>query len=195
MFSPSSERNKDPILEVFHSRMPEKGSLLEIACGSLQHALHMAPCFAELNWHTSDISETAIENGQALLKQGALPTNVLPPLYLDVLHKPWPHADLQAIYSANLFHISPYEVVAAFFAGARQSLAASGSVFVYGPFKEEGQHTSAGNEAFDTDLRSRNAAWGIRDLEQVILEAQKHRISLSERIQMPANNLFLHFRI
>ena len=195
MFSPSSERNKDPILDVFRSRMPNTGSLLEIACGSLQHALHMAPCFPELKWHSSDISASAIENGQVLLSQGALPDNVIAPMYLDVLRNPWPLTDLQAVYSANLFHISPYEVVPAFFAGARQSIASPGDVFVYGPYKEGGKHTSGSNEEFDADLRSRNPAWGIRDLEQVVTEADEQQMSLCERIQMPANNLFLHFKI
>ncbi|MFT7651084.1 MAG: hypothetical protein ACI9ON_001865 [Limisphaerales bacterium] len=194
MFSPSSERNKDPILDVFRSRMPHQGHLLEIAAGSLQHALYMAPCFPELDWHTSDISAPAIENGQVLLNQGALPKNVFPPTYLDVLSKPWPLTDLQAIYSANLFHISPYEVVPAFFAGARQSVTSPGDVFIYGPYKEGGKHTAAGNEEFDADLRSRNPTWGIRDLEQVVSEAIEQKFVLSERIQMPANNLFLHFK-
>jgi hypothetical protein len=47
---------------------------------------------------------------------------------------------------------------------------------------------------FDIDLRERNSEWGIRDLETVEAEGNKHGFVLKEVIEMPANNLFVWFR-
>ncbi|WP_371418330.1 DUF938 domain-containing protein [Methylocapsa sp. S129] len=36
-----------------------------------------------------------------------------------------------------------------------------------GPYKREGFETAPSNQAFDRNLRNRNPAWGLRDLEAV----------------------------
>ena len=48
--------------------------------------------------------------------------------------------------------------------------------------------------AFDMSLRQRNAAWGIRDLELVVAEAEQHGLTWVETIDMPANNLVVLFQ-
>ena len=50
------------------------------------------------------------------------------------------------------------------------------------------------NRCFDVSLRQRNEAWGIRDLEMVVKEAQSHGLLFVETIEMPANNLCVIFR-
>jgi Protein of unknown function (DUF938) len=47
---------------------------------------------------------------------------------------------------------------------------------------------------FDIDLRERNSEWGIRDLETVEAEGNKHGFVLKEVHEMPANNMFVWFR-
>jgi hypothetical protein len=58
-----------------------------------------------------------------------------------------------------------------------------------------GGHTAASNEAFDADLRTRNAAWGVRDLEDVQHHARECGLEPGEVVTMPANNLSVIFRV
>jgi hypothetical protein len=66
-----------------------------------------------------------------------------------------------------------------------------GLLLTYGPYLEANVSTAPSNAAFDADLRSRNADWGIRRLEAVAAEAERCGLFLRERIAMPANNLLL----
>lgn len=188
MFSPASERNKEPIRQVFADKLTNLGSLLELACGSLQHACHIAPDHKHLVWQPSDIDPQVLEHGQHI----DLPSNVRPPLYLDVTGEHWPIQAIDAIYAANLLHISERAVLPALFQGAGRLGARS--VFLYGPFTINGQHTSEGNLKFDASLRTQNPEWGIHDLFDVRAAAADHDFSEFASISMPANNLFLHFQ-
>lgn len=192
LFSPASERNKEPIFAQIGSRFPASGKVLELACGSLQHALHFAPRLPSIRWQPTDINQDVIAYGRELKE---LPGNVNRPTYLDATDTPWPFSDMDVVYTANLLHISPLAVLSNLFVGARQALAKDGQVFVYGPFKIDGMHTSPSNEAFDLDLKSRDASWGIRDLQDVVNYAESQNFQLSEKIKMPANNLLLVFTI
>ena len=46
---------------------------------------------------------------------------------------------------------------------------------------------------FDGWLKSRDPAWGVRDLEGVVEAALKEGLVLKKKIKMPANNLSLLF--
>jgi hypothetical protein len=94
----------------------------------------------------------------------------------------------------NLIHIAPWSVTEGLIRGAARVLSADGGLFLYGPFREGGAHTSTGNAAFDQELRRRDAALGIRDLEDVIALAERSGLRVAERIAMPANNLSVVFR-
>jgi hypothetical protein len=48
--------------------------------------------------------------------------------------------------------------------------------------------------AFDADLRSRNPAWGIRDLRAVVEEATGAEVAWVAQRPMPANNVCLVFQ-
>ena len=50
------------------------------------------------------------------------------------------------------------------------------------------------NEAFDANLRARDASWGVRDVEAVEAAASARGFVAIERVAMPANNLTLIFR-
>lgn len=190
LFSPASERNKEPILQVLKQHLPQQGSVLELACGSLQHALHFTAHFTKLNWIPTDIDPTALAHGQQL---NSLPANLARPAYLNVLELPWSVQTVDAIYTANLLHISPAAVCTHLFAGGHAALHPGGPLIIYGPFKEDGRHTSEGNERFDADLRARNPAWGIRELEAVVATAASHGFVLQQDVDMPANNRMLIF--
>ena len=190
MFSPASDRNKTPIADVLRNRLPPKGRLLELACGSQQHACHIAPEHPYILWQPTDIDPAALSWGATL----DTPDNVAGVCRLDVTELPWALTDtFDAIYTANLLHISPEIVGPALFRGARQCLNPNGQIFVYGPFSIDGQHTSEGNKRFDASLRQQNSAWGIRDLSAVTGSALDNGFLLHECISMPANNLMLVF--
>ena len=191
MFSPAAERNKEPIFKVLQPRLNQASRLLEIACGSLQHACYMAPQLPALEWLPTDIDQEALKYGQSLTSR---PDSVAPPVYLDVHEDTWPIDDVDAVYAANLLHISPASVMAALFEGCGRALRPDGAVHLYGPFKQNGRYTSPGDAAFDDNLQSRNPAWGIRNLEDVLSAAQAAGIRLSEQTAMPANNWLLTFR-
>ena len=77
--------------------------------------------------------------------------------------------------------------------GAARVLPPDGKLFLYGPYRRGGQHTAPSNEAFDLDLRARNPAWGVRDLEAVAELAETHGFGPPQVEPMPANNFVLVF--
>lgn len=195
MFSPASERNKAPIAEALQALLPARGTLLELACGSLQHACHIAPKHPLLKWLPTDIDADVLAHGEAQHTTNALPPNVEAPRLLDAsAPPPWFETDpLDVIYTANLLHVSALETARGVFAGAAHHLAERGQLLIYGPFKRNGQHTSAGNRQFDEDLRRRNTGWGIRDIEALEDMASQSDLCLEQAIPMPANNFLLRF--
>jgi hypothetical protein len=93
-----------------------------------------------------------------------------------------------------MIHISPWAATLGLMAGAERVLRPGGLLFLYGPFKIDGVHTAPSNAAFDADLRARDPAWGIRDADEVAALADRHCLTVVERIAMPANNFSLLFR-
>jgi hypothetical protein len=69
-----------------------------------------------------------------------------------------------------------------------------GILYLYGPYKIDGKHTSLSNESFDLSLRSQNKNWGVRNMEDICAEAKKHGLMFSKKIEMPSNNLSLIFK-
>jgi hypothetical protein len=93
-----------------------------------------------------------------------------------------------------MIHIAPWSAAVGLVAGAARVLPDHGLLYLYGPYRRGGGHTAPSNEAFDRDLRRRNPAWGIRDLEAVTALAEAHGFASPEVIDMPANNLSVIFR-
>jgi hypothetical protein len=92
-----------------------------------------------------------------------------------------------------VIHIAPWQIAEGLFAGAGRYLRGGGELFLYGPFKRDGKHTSISNAVFDTSLREGNPEWGVRDLEAVEVLAARTGLRLAEIAEMPANNLTLVF--
>jgi hypothetical protein len=191
--SPAAQRNRAAILEVLQRVLPPAGCALEIASGSGEHAAHFARGLPDWQWQPTDADADALASISAWCSGLA---NVLPPLHLDVTSPVWAGVgdDLPAIFCANMLHISPWSTCAALMQGAARQLSAQGLLLVYGPFVADGEATAASNLAFDADLRSRNANWGLRSLGDVVTVAAAAGLQLRERIAMPANNLFLVWR-
>ena len=188
--SAAAERNKGPIAAELQRLLPAQGLLLEIASGTGQHAAHCASVLPGWRWQPSDADPGALASIGAWC--AGLP-NVLPPLSLDVMAPAWLGAPavVDAIFCANMIHIAPWPVCGALMNGASRHLAPQGRLLMYGPYLEQGLATAPSNLAFDADLRRRNAAWGLRPLDEVLDLARGAGLHLHERVAMPANNLLL----
>jgi hypothetical protein len=196
--STAAERNKQPILDVLLRVLPAQGKALEIASGTGQHVAWFAAGLPGWTWQPTDADASALPEIAACVAEANVP-NVRPPLRLDVMAPQWPADgpcfghEFDAIYCANMLHISPWPTCAALMRGAARHLARDGVLITYGPYLEDDVPTAPGNLAFDQSLRARNPAWGIRRLREVNAEAQLNGFALRERHAMPANNLLLVF--
>ncbi|CAN5507295.1 DUF938 domain-containing protein [soil metagenome] len=197
-FSPAADRNKQPILEALQKLLPPQGRALEIASGTGQHTAWFAAALPGWRWQPTDADPEALPAIAAWTGGSGL-ANVDAPLGLDVMSANWPAegaaftAPFDAIYCANMLHISPWATCAALLRGSARYLAPGGLLVTYGPYLEDDVATSPGNLAFDESLRSRNPAWGIRRLQDVRAEAAAMGLRLQSRQPMPANNLLLAF--
>ena len=189
--APATARNRDPILAVLRRVLPPTGLVLEVASGTGEHVAHFAAALPGLVFQPSDpdASRRASIDGWAM---GA--ANIRPAMVLDATASEWPVSAADAVLCCNMIHIAPWEAAVGLIAGAGRILGGGGVLFLYGPYRRGGQHTAASNEAFDADLRQRNPAWGVRDLEAVAALAAKTGFSAPEIVEMPANNLSVIFR-
>ena len=188
---PSADRNKGPILEILERVLPPDASVLEIASGSGQHAVHFARELPGITWQPSDVDPERRGSIRSWRGESGL-ENLLDPLTVDVTESDWKVGTFDAVYNSNLIHIAPWECCLGLLAGARRHVRPGGLLIIYGPFKIGGEHTAPSNRAFDEDLRSRDPRWGVRDLEAV--QEAADGFDLEERVEMPANNQTLVFR-
>ena len=188
--APAAERNREPILAVLREVLPASGLVLEIASGTGQHVIHFAAALPQLDWQPSDPDADARASVAAWTAHAGL-ANVRAPLELDVERTPWAIGAAQAVLCINMVHISPWTATQALFDGASRLLDGGGVLYLYGPYRRHGAHTSPGNEAFDQQLRSRNPAWGVRDMETVVTLGEAHGFACGEPVAMPANNFSL----
>ena len=192
--SPSTARNRDPILAVLKPRLPASGAVLEIAAGAGEHAVYFAAALPGLQWRPTDPDLEALVSIAAWREHQGSP-NLLPPLRLDAADPDaWPDAAFDGVVNINMIHISPWSATEGLMRGAERVLSAGGVLFLYGPYFEVGAQTAPSNLEFDLSLKARNPVWGVRALEAVKALAAAHRLGLEERIAMPDNNLALFFR-
>jgi len=195
-YAPATERNRQPILEVLQKFIPQEGNILEIASGTGEHACFFAPCFPNQQWIPSD-PDRLLRFSIEAWRQDCKSDNLQIPLDINVTLFDWDekitHTAIAVIIAINLIHISPWSACQGLMAGAGRLLPSGGILYLYGPYKQQGQHTAISNEAFDQSLRSRNSEWGVRNLEEVVQLAETHQLILQQIIPMPANNLSLIF--
>jgi hypothetical protein len=101
--------------------------------------------------------------------------------------------ELTAVLSCNVIHIAPWAVAEGIVRGAARVLAPGAALILYGPFKQGGRHTGAGNASFDASLRAENPGWGVRDLDEVAALAAAAGLGPARITRMPSNNLAVAF--
>jgi len=207
-YAPATQRNREPILNVLRQVLPSTGTVLEIASGSGEHAIAFAPQLAPCKWLPSDPNSIALASIAAWRRAYPAP-NLYPPIQLDVTETPWtveqnplPNelletdfdlSAIRAIVNINMIHISPWSACLGLMAGANRILPIGGILYLYGPYKQQGNHTAESNRVFDQNLRSQNPAWGVRDLEAVVEAATAQSLTFVKTVSMPANNLSVIF--
>ena len=192
--SPSTARNAEPILAVLRAHMPARGRVLEVACGTGEHALAFSAALPGLTWTPTDPDPEALASAEAWREAGS--ANLRSPLRLDASDAAtWPEGPYEAIFCANMIHISPWAATEGLMRLAGHVLLRPGGLLVtYGPYLEADRDTAPSNLAFDESLKSRDAAWGLRDRDEVVQAALDQGLALTRRVEMPANNLMLLFR-
>jgi Protein of unknown function (DUF938) len=192
-YASATERNRDFILDVLRDVLPTTGVILEIASGSGEHIVHFARNFPSLVFQPSDPEPEALLSVAAWV-EAAQVTNVRAPIVLDASRSHWPIASADGIICINMVHISPWDATVGLIRGAAATLPPGSPLYLYGPYKRKGFATAPSNQAFDRNLRDRNPAWGLRDLEAVAAIAQSVGFSVPTVTEMPANNLSVVFR-
>lgn len=195
-FSPACERNQDPIAAELARLLPRPAQrpcrVLEIGSGTGQHAVYFQQTLPWLEWQASDVAANLPDIQARFDQQGA--GRMIAPLRLQIGQADWPGESFDAVFTANTLHIMPFDLAPALLAGATRVLATGGVLLIYGPFSNQGQHSSDSNRAFDQSLRARDPQMGIRDLALLDSMAQSARFERVGTVSMPANNLLLHFK-
>lgn len=176
------------------------GDVIEAGSGTGQHVVCFAGHTPAITWWPSDLNDNHLRSIAAWIAHQNL-ANVRPPLRVDLSNPEWcaemsdgrGPGKLLAVFCANVLHIAPWRVAEGLIAGAARYLQADGRLFLYGPFKRDGKHTALSNAVFDTSLRENNPEWGVRDIQEMTALAQRNGLTLTEIVDMPANNLILAF--
>lgn len=196
-YSPSAARNREPIREALKTRLTLPASVLEIASGTGEHGAYLVEAFDGLSWTYSDIDPPSLDSQKAW-RDADRTGRLSGPLTIDAASKHWDDAEVpgqwDAIFTANMVHIAPFEVTKGLIAGARALLRQQGQLILYGPFARNGL-LAPSNAAFSENLKSRDVRWGVRDLDiDLVPLAIRANLALEDVIEMPANNLMVFFR-
>jgi hypothetical protein len=191
--APATERNREPIAAILRDVLPASGTVLEVASGTGEHAIHFARGFPALSWQPSDPDPAALASIRAWAETARLP-NLRPPLLLDASAPEWPIDHADAILCINMVHISPWEATVGLLEHSAKLLPVGGPLILYGPYFQQGVETAPSNLAFDESLQGRDSRWGIRQLEDVVALAESLGLHLESVHPMPANNLSMVLR-
>jgi len=193
-FAPAAARNREALLEVLARVLPDTGTVLEIASGSGEHAVHFARALPWLEFQPSDPDADSRASIDAWRVHEGLP-NLRAALAIDVTAPDWPvTGPIAAMLCSNMIHIAPWEAAVGLLRRAGERLEPGSPLVLYGPFSRGGQHTAQSNQRFDASLRERDPRWGVRDLDDVTAEAQRRGLVLDEVVPMPANNFSVVLR-
>src|ERR671916_1565224 len=108
--APATVRNRDAILAALRRHLPARGSVLEVASGTGEHAVHFAAALPHLVFQPSDPDPGARASIDAWAAGARLP-NLRPALALDVTGPDWEAAaagGAEAVLCVNMVHIAPW---------------------------------------------------------------------------------------
>ncbi len=195
-FSQACENNKEPILQVLKKAFANVHNVLEVGSGTGQHAVHFAPNLAHLQWHCSDVEDYHEGINQWI---DEFPSkNLHRPFTLKLARDEWVSVSpntlqlFDGIYTANTAHIMLEHEIKSLMQLVSQYLPNNGVFCQYGPFIVDGKFTSESNQEFHEKLIAKGRG-GYRDIDQ--LASWAPQLVLSEKLDMPANNMMLVWRV
>lgn len=198
LFAPTFARNGGPIREALLPQIAGlAGNVVEIGCGSGEHAAALAAACPERLVLPTDIDDAHRCSAAAHARVQALP-NVQTPISIEA-SADWADAvahlgPLALVLAINVVHIAPWRVAEGLVGGAGKVLGQGGLLALYGPFIEPDRPLVASNRAFDASLRARNPAWGIRALADLDRLAEAAGLGSLGLARLPANNLLVTWR-
>lgn len=184
LFSPSAGRNKDVIADCLSQHLPRGAKVLEVGSGTGEHGAALGARRADVIWQYSD------PDGTSRASQSAWSKPEWPaPLDLSVTTDGWWDSlgPYDAIFSANMIHIAPWEATLGLATGAYHC---ADQVILYGPFLT-GETSAPSNQEFDQSLKRRDPRWGVRDLNVVKDIFAKVGLNRAQCFTMPKNNLIV----
>lgn len=188
--SDACERNKDVILDILKQYIQNKPDrLFEVGSGTGQHAVYFTKYFTNLHWVTSDRKDNLLPLKQKFKKEQI--ANLHGPETYDVAKDSFPKLKFDYLFTANTFHIMSWKEVKALLKAFKKHLRPGALVFIYGPFKYNGEFTSESNDKFDKSLKASNVKSGIRSFEDVNEIMLKNGFVMKNDHKMPANNQLL----
>lgn len=194
-FSQACENNKRAILQALKKAFANVHNVLEIGSGTGQHAVHFAPNLAHLQWHCSDVEDYHLAINQWI---DEFPSeNLHRPFTFKLARDTWPGVSpntaqpFDAIYTANTAHIMLEHEIKLLMQQVASHLLEGGVFCQYGPFIVDGKFTSESNKEFHEKLIA-NGRGGYRDIDE--LASWAPQLTLSEKLDMPANNMMLVWR-
>jgi tRNA G46 methylase TrmB len=119
--APHVARNREPLADVLKEVLPARGTVLEVASGTGEHAVYFAQQFPHLDWQPSDPDPAALASIEAWSSEVDL-SNIRLPVFLDAASDHWPIAEAQALLCINMVHISPWEATQGLLRGAARIL-------------------------------------------------------------------------
>ena len=190
-------RNRSYILDVIKkfifTTSDAEGMVLSVAEGTGAHSALFADTFENLTFIPSEYDQDQLKTLDKNLNEWK---NIKNAIRIDA-SKPltW---NLEAesfdmITCINMIHIAPWSCCEALMRNAKKHLSENGLLYLYGPYKKNARHTAPSNADFDRWLREQNPQWGVRNMEDVIGEAEQHSFQLRTCVPMPANNFSLLF--
>ncbi len=190
--APSAHRNRIVIGEHLTEVLPDNAKVLEIASGTGEHGAWFTHLRPDILWKYSDIDPVAMDSQTAYALEN--PKALRLPIKLNVADADWQAtlAPVNAVYCANMIHIAPWAAAEGLADGAGRLLPETGLLVLYGPFLRGGK-SAPSNLDFDANLRHRNAAWGVREFDDVVSLMEGCRLELKADISMPRDNSLLVF--
>lgn len=186
------DKNREPILKVLETVLPPAAVVLEIGSGTGQHAVFFAQRMPSVTWQPSDVDGSAIDSIAAWRREAGLP-NLRAPLQIDTTQETWDVGAVGAIVAIDFTQAASWPATVGLLAGAVRYLPHGGLLVIYGPFLRE-DRTASTLETVEAELRRKNPAWGVRNLETIAAVAVGRGLLLEQVVDMPGHNLTLVFR-
>ncbi|HHB80419.1 MAG TPA: DUF938 domain-containing protein [Aliiroseovarius sp.] len=191
--APSALRNVGPISRALAQIAPQAGVALEIASGTGQHVVAYARAFPNVTWQPTDIAPERLASIDAWVAAEGL-GNIRPARGLDASTPDWDAGRYDLVLMSNLFHLISAQAAGNVIAGAARALNPGGRLFIYGPFREAGAFRSQGDADFHANIIAAQPDCGYKSVEWMQETALARGLNATGRIEMPANNVALHWQ-